>query len=207
MRYMRFLPINSGLIISTALILSACDPASSSVSGISFPKDAQIVAALDAQLKDDPNSAAARELVQTLGGEQGKLKYTIHRVIYRESAYEVHYDAALVMAQPGEQSLRSIYQAMIPDEEKSTLADDSLGSYSTWLKNHAESLEKDPAQQANGQALATTLASLEECYANAKAGDEVVVMQGLGAQLLPERQGLYAEKLPMPATTVRCLPL
>ena len=38
------------------------------------------------------------------------------------------------------------------------------------------------------------------------AGAEVVVMQGLGAQLSPERSGWFAEKLALPDTTAQCLP-
>lgn len=189
------------------MALSACSPSSSGTQDIKYPSDEQITASLNAQLSNDPNSAAARELIQTLGGEKGKLKYAIHQVIYRDSAYEVHYDAVLVMGQSGAQSLQTLYARMIPDEEKAKLPDTALGTYSDWLKSHAETLQKDPAQQTQGVALSSTLAALSECYASTKAGDEVTVMQGLGAQLLPERKGLYAEKLAMPHTTVRCLPV
>lgn len=57
--------------------------------------------------------------------------------------------------------------------------------------------EKTPAQQAQGLALSNTLASLSKCYGEAKPGRKMVVMSGLGALLLPERKGLYAEKLAM----------
>ncbi|WP_423457814.1 hypothetical protein [Ottowia sp. VDI28] len=199
--------LNIGLFITAALMLASCSPAPSGGQNITYPSDEQITAALDAQLASDPNSAAARELIQTLGGEKGKLRYSIHQVIYRESAYEVHYDAVLVMGQPGEQSLQALYARMIPEEERAKLPDTALATYSEWLKNHAETLQKSPDQKAQGQALGNTLAALGECYGGVKPGAEVVVMKGLGAQLLPERKGLYAEKLAMPNAVVRCLPI
>ena len=198
------------IIFLTPLILAlaACTPDSSPFGskGIAYPSDEQISSALEAQLVGDPHSAAARELIQSLGGEKGKLRYTINRVISRGDSFETHYDAVLVMGQPGEQSLQTLYARMIPDEEKSKLPDASLATYSDWLTKHAETLKKTPAQQAQGQALSNTLASLSKCYGEAKLGSEVVVMSGLGALLLPERKGLYAEKLAMPNTEIRCLP-
>ena len=198
------------IIFLTPLILAlaACTPDSSPFGskGIAYPSDEQISSALEAQLVGDPHSAAARELIQSLGGEKGKLRYTINRVISRGDSFETHYDAVLVMGQPGEQSLQTLYARMIPDEEKSKLPDASLSTYSDWLTKHAETLKKTPAQQVQGQALSNTLASLSKCYGEAKPGAEVVVMSGLGALLLPERKGLYAEKLAMPNTEIRCLP-
>ena len=204
---MNYALLNIGMIISMGLMLAACSPAPFGARNIAYPSDEQIIAALNAQLANDPSSAAARELIKTLGGEKGELRYAIHQVIYRESAYEVHYDAMLKMGQPGEQSLEALYARMIPEEEKAKLPEATLATYLTWLKSHAQVLLKDPAQQAQGQALNDTLSSLGECYGAVKPGAEVVVMQGLGAQLFPERKGLYAEKLAMPTTRVRCLPL
>ena len=37
-------------------------------------------------------------------------------------------------------------------------------------------------------------------------GSEVTVMQGLAALISPERNGLFAERIALPDTTVRCLP-
>ncbi|QIL73427.1 hypothetical protein G7048_06605 [Diaphorobacter sp. HDW4B] len=191
------------------IALTACTPESHPFGSqsISYPGDEQISSALEAQLVNDPHSAAARELIQSLGGDKGKLRYTIHRVISRGGgSFEAHYDAVLVMGQPGEQSLQALYARMIPDDEKAKLPDASLAAYSGWLNKHAETLKKNSAQQAQGQALSDTLASLTKCYGEAKPGSEVVVMNGLGALLLPERRGLYAEKLAMPNTEIRCLP-
>lgn len=81
----------------------------------------------------DPHSAAARELIQSLGGKR-KLRYTMfHRVISRGDS-STHYDAVLVMGQPGEQSLQTLYARMIPDEEKSKQPDASCSPASSdWL--------------------------------------------------------------------------
>ncbi|MPN32074.1 hypothetical protein SDC9_179550 [bioreactor metagenome] len=111
------------------------------------------------------------------------------------------------MGQPGTQSLQAIYAEMIPEDERTKLANGTLDVYEKWLTTHAETLKKDPAQQAQGQVLANSVAMLGKCYRDTKAGDEVVVMQGLAAMLLPERQGMYAEKLAAPNTSVRCLPI
>jgi len=204
---MNYSLLNIGTIISAIFMLASCSPTPFGARDIAYPSDEQITSALDAQLAGDPNSAAARGLIQALGGEKGKLRYAIHQVIYRESAYEVHYDAVLVMGQAGEQSLEALYARMIPEEEKAKLPDAALATYSGWLKSHAEALQKDPDQKAQGMALNNTLAALGECYNGVKPGAEVVVMKGLGAQLLPERKGLYAEKLAMPGAAVRCLPI
>ncbi|WP_036595357.1 hypothetical protein [Ottowia thiooxydans] len=194
-------------MVSAAGVLSACSPGSSDGRNITYPSDGQISAALDAQLAGDPNSASARELIQSLGGEKGKLKYSIQQVIYREPAFEVHYDAALVMAQAGEQSLEALYSRMIPEEVRAKLPNSTLAAYTDWLNNHAQELLKDPAQKAQGAALTSTMTALGKCYGGVKPGEEVVVMKGLGAHLLPERKGLFAEKLAMPNATVNCLPI
>ncbi|WP_226858548.1 hypothetical protein [Diaphorobacter aerolatus] len=177
------------------------------MSGISFPEDAKIAEALQTQLKNDPNSATARELVRTLGGEKGSLKFLIKDVIYRQGAYEVHYDAALVMGQAGTDSLKALYAGMVPEADRTRLTPDTRETYEAWLKNQAETLQKDPARKAAGDALASTVELLNQCYQDAKPGAEIPVMQGLGALLSPARSGLYAEKLPRADITVRCLPM
>ncbi|GAB2466515.1 hypothetical protein GCM10027082_17620 [Comamonas humi] len=189
--------------LTAALALAACSPSP----GISYPDDAQIAAALDQQLATDPNSAAALALIRTLGGEQGKLRYQIKRVVYRQGAYEVHYDAALHMGQAGTDSLKALYASMIPEAERGKLSPDALETYEGWLKQHAETLQKDAAHRGEGQVLANTVALLDQCYRRVKPGEEIPVLQTLGALLSPERKGLYAEKIVLPGTTVRCLPL
>lgn len=189
--------------------LTACSPSStpSVFQGVSYPDDAQISAALEQQLADNPQNTAAHELVRTMGGPQGKLRYQIKRVIFRQNAYEVHYDAALVMGQAGTQSLQAIYAEMIPEAERTKLGEGTLDAYEQWLNRHAETLRKDPAQQAQGEVLANSVSMLGKCYREVQPGDEVVVMQGLAAMLLPERAGMYAEKLVTPQTSIRCLPI
>jgi hypothetical protein len=186
--------------------LMACTPSSTppALGGIAFPTDAQISAALDAQFASDRHSGAARELVRTLGGDKGKLRYQIHQVIYRQGAYEARYDAVLVMGQPGTQSLQSLYASMIPEAERAKLPQASLEAYEGWLQQQAESLKKNAPSQA--QALAGTLEMLGKCYRGKEAGADVTVMQGLGALISPERKGLFAEKMALPDTTVQCLP-
>lgn len=187
-------------------VLGACTPSPTppALGGIAFPTDAQISEALEAQFASDRHSGAARELVRTLGGDKGRLRYQIHHVIYRQGAYEARYDAVLVMGQPGAQSLQAIYASMIPEAERAKLPQASLEAYEGWLKQQAESLKKSAPPQA--QALAGTLEMLGKCYRGKEAGAEVTVMQGLGALLSPERKGLFAEKLALPDTTVQCLP-
>lgn len=172
---------------------------------VRYPTDLQIASALEAQFASDRHSAAARDLIRTLGGDKGKLRYQIHQVIYRQGAYEARYDAVLVMGQPGVQSLQALYASMIPEAERTKLPQASLEAYEGWLKQQAESLQKTSAPQA--QALVNTLALLGKCYRDKEAGAEVTVMQGLGALISPERKGLYAEKLALPDTTVHCLPV
>lgn len=186
--------------------LAACSPSSTppALGGIAFPTDAQISEALQAQFASDRHSDAARELVRTLGGDQGKLRYGIHHVIYRQGAYEARYDAVLVLGQPGAQSLQALYASMIPEAERAKLPGAGLEAYEGWLKQQAESLKKSAPAQA--QALAGTLEMLGKCYRDKEAGAEVTVMRGLGALISPERKGLFAEKLALPDTTVQCLP-
>lgn len=187
--------------------LAACSPSGAppALGSIAFPADEQVTAALEAQFASDRNSAAARDLVRTLGGDKGRLRYQIHQVIYRQGAYEARYDAVLVMGQPGAQSLQALYASMIPEAERTKLPAGDLNAYEGWLKQQAESLKKTSAPQA--QALAGTLEMLDKCYRGKEAGAEVTVMQGLGALLSPERKGgLHAEKLALPDTTVQCLP-
>ena len=186
-------------------ILTACSPSSTppALGGIAYPTDEQVSAALEAQFASDRHSAAARDLVRTLGGDKGRLRYKIHQVVYRQGAYEARYDAVLVMGQPGAQSLQALYASMIPEAERAKLPG-GLDAYEGWLKQQAESLKKTSAPQA--QALTGTLEMLGKCYRGAKEGEEIVVMQGLAARLVPERSGLFAEKIPAAATTVHCLP-
>jgi len=197
------------LPLSLVLGLAACSPSStpSAFQQITYPDDAQISLALDRQLADNPQSTAVQDLVRTLGGPQGKLRYQIKRVIFRQNAYEVHYDAALVMGQAGTQSLQTIYAQMIPESERAKLTGATLDTYEQWLNQHAESLKKDPAQRVQGEILAESVSMLGKCYRQAQPDNEIVVMQGLAAMLLPEREGMYAEKLLVPHTSVSCLPL
>lgn len=193
-------------LMAAALGLQGCSPAAdpAALPKIAFPSDAQISTALEAQFASDPDSAAARDLVRTLGGEQGRLRYQIRHVIYRQGAYEARYDAVLVMGQPGAQSLQALYATMIPEAERGKLPQATLEAYETWLRNQAEALRKTAPQQA--QSLARTLELLGRCYRDQQPGAEVTLMQGLGALVSPERNGLYAEKLALPGTTVNCLP-
>lgn len=50
-------------------ILTACSPSSTppALGGIAYPTDEQVSAALEAQFASDRHSAAARDLVRTLG--------------------------------------------------------------------------------------------------------------------------------------------
>lgn len=196
---MKFIILRGFLYLAAGAGLAACNPQAPS-----FPSDAQISAALEAQFAADPHSAAARELVRTLGGDKGRLRYQVHQVIYRQGAYEARYDAVLVMGQPGTQSLQGLFAGMIPEAERAKLPQASLEAYEGWLRQHAQSLEKTSPQQA--QALAQTLDLLGKCYRDRQPGAEVTVMQGLGALISHERNGLFAEKLALPETTVQCLP-
>lgn len=194
-------------LVLVAGTVGGCSPSAGpgALGEVPYPTDVQIAAALEAQFAGDRNSAAARELVRTLGGDKGKLRYQIHQVIYRQGAYEARYDAVLVMGQPGVQSLQALYANMIPEAERAKLPQASLETYEGWLQQQAESLKKTSPPQA--QTLANTLDLLGKCYRDKEAGAEVTVMQGLGALISPERKGLYAEKLALPDTTAHCLPV
>lgn len=201
---MKFRIFGSCLCVTAACALWACSPASSSGNGgISFPSDAEIASALEKQFAQDRNSAAARELIRTLGGAEGKLRYQVRDVIYRQGAYEARYDAVLVMGQAGEESLRTLYASMVPEAERSKLPT-TLEAYESWLKEQAAKNNKNGPREAQG--LADTLAVLADCYREAKQGSEVTVIEGLGALLSPARSGLFAEKLALPDTALRCLP-
>lgn len=199
---MKSITPHGAVLTAATLLLAACSP--SAPPPITYPSDAQISAALETQFASDRNSAAARELIRTLGGDKGKLRFQIHHVIYRQGSYEARYDAVLVMGQPGAQSLQALYASMIPEPEHAKLPEASLPAYENWLKQQAETLKKTSAPQA--AALQNTLEMLGKCYRDQQAGTEVTVMQGLGALISPERNGLYAEKLALPDTTARCLP-
>ncbi|RZJ62634.1 MAG: hypothetical protein EON49_01555 [Acidovorax sp.] len=199
---MKLITLHHGVFFVAVATLCGCSP--SAAPPIVFPSDVQISAALEAQFAGDRHSAAARELIRTLGGDKGKLRYQIHQVIYRQGAYEARYDAVLVMGQPGLQSLQALYASMIPEAERTKLPQASLEVYEGWLKEQAQALKKTSAPQA--AALEKTLELLGNCYRDQQAGAEVIVMQGLGALISPERNGLYAEKLALPDTTARCLP-
>ena len=187
-------------------VLLACSPVSTpeTFGAIAYPTDAQISMALEGQFSSDRHSAAARDLIRTLGGEKGKLRYQIHQVIYRQGAYEARYDAVLVMGQSGAQSLQALYASMIPEAERAKLPEANLDAYEGWLTQQVATLQKTSVPQA--QALASTLELLGECYRKQPIGAEITVMHGLGALISPERSGLYVEKMALPDTTARCLP-
>ncbi|RYF53406.1 MAG: hypothetical protein EOO27_26260 [Comamonadaceae bacterium] len=201
------MPLNR-LVIACALtaLLSACSPGNQGFDGggITYPSDAQITSALQQQFAGDANSASARELVKTLGGEKGELRYRIQRVVYRQGAFEAHYDAVLHLGQPGAQSLTALYASMIPESDRLQLKAQTLDAYEAWLKQQAASVEKSAPDQA--RALTRTVDVLGKCYRDAPAGTDVVVMQGLAALLSPERKGLYAEKLASDRAAILCLP-
>ncbi len=198
--------ISCNMVIAT---LAACSPGGSSSdayqsSDIRFPSDEQVSAALREQFAQDPNSASARELVRTLGGEKGLLRYRVRHVLYLQGPFEARYDAVLQLGQPGTRSLQTLYGTMIPEADRQKLAAQDLQHYEDWLKQYAASLQKSAPEQAS--ALTRSMEMLGKCYRGAKEGEEIVVMQGLAARLIPERSGLFAEKIPAAATTVHCLP-
>lgn len=191
------------MFAGAAVLLWGCSPSGAPSAG--YPSDEQISAALEAQFQQDRNSEAARELIRTLGGDKGRLRYQIRHVIARPGgAFEARYDAVLVMGQPGQQSLQALYASMVPEPERAKLPEASLEKYEGWLRQQAEALKKTSAPQA--AALQATLEMLGKCYRDQQAGAEVTVMQGLGALLSPERSGWFAEKLALPDTAARCLP-
>ena len=180
--------------------LTACKP-----TAIAFPEDADIAKALQANMAQDANSAKARELIQTLGGEKGQLDYKVHRVVYRQGAFEAQYDVSLRMGQTGADSLQKLYATMIPKEEAAKLPEQTLGAYEKWLGDNAQSLEKSDPQQ--GAALKATLQNLGQCFREVKPNDSVALMSGLAALISPARDGWYADKLQSPQAQLRCLPL
>lgn len=180
--------------------LTACKPAA-----IAFPEDADIAKALQANMAQDANSAKARELIQTLGGEKGQLDYKVHRVVYRQGAFEAQYDVSLRMGQTGAESLQKLYATMIPKEEAAKLPEQTLAAYEKWLGDNAQSLEKSDPQQ--GAALKATLQNLGQCFREVKSNDSVALMSGLAALISPARDGWYADKLQSPQAQLRCLPL
>ncbi|RZL83901.1 MAG: hypothetical protein EOP76_21925 [Variovorax sp.] len=156
-------------------------------------------------MAQDANSAKARELIQTLGGEKGQLDYKVHRVVYRQGAFEAQYDVSLRMGQTGADSLQKLYATMIPKEEAAKLPEQTLGAYEKWLGDNAQSLEKSDPQQ--GAALKATLQNLGQCFREVKPNDSVALMSGLAALISPARDGWYADKLQSPQAQLRCLPL
>ncbi|XAH24741.1 hypothetical protein AAFF27_05990 [Xylophilus sp. GW821-FHT01B05] len=191
----------------SALMLAGCGrgDSGSAHSGLSFPADSAIAEALRQDFAQNPGNAQARTLIATLGGEKGELGYKIHRVVYRQGAFEAQYDVSLHMARPGAESLQKLYAGMIPEDLRAKLPEQTLPAYEKWLGEQATAVEKsDPAQAAG---LRRTLASLGECYRNAKAGDDVLLMEGLSALVSPAREGWYAEKMESARLQLRCLPL
>lgn len=198
------------VLLAAAAGLAGCDrPAAQGRgtphAGIVFPADGDIDQALQAAFAQDPGNAKARELVRLLGGEQGRLEYKVHRVVYRQGAFEARYDVALHMGQDGAESLRQLYATMVPADEAAKLQDKSLDGYEQWLRRSAEALDKAAPQQA--ATLRASLAALGSCYRERKSGDSVALMQGLGALVSPARDGWYAEKMQSPGLQVLCLPV
>lgn len=194
-------------LVACALLalLSACDRPGAGPAGIAFPDDAAITQALKTDFDGNPDNAAARELIATLGGAQGRLDYRIQRVISRQGAFEAQYDVSLHLSRAGAESLQQLYGNMIPKDAREKLPEQTLSAYETWLAGQAASGDKTDAAQA--AALRRSLATLDECYKNAKAGDDVTLMQGLAALVSPARDGWYAEKLESSQLRLRCLPL
>lgn len=203
-RAQRYMALPAVLLLASAL--AACSPQGEGFRGgdIDYPSDVQITAALQAQFASDPNSASARDLVKTLGGDKGELRYRIQRVVYRQGAFEAHYDAVLHLGQPGAQSLTSLYAGMIPEGERLQLKAQTLQAYEAWLRQQASQQEKTAPDAS--RALVRTLDVLGKCYRDAQPATDVVVMQGLAALISPERSGLYAEKLASDRAAILCLP-
>ena len=200
--------LSAGMAAGALLVsLTACERpgAGARHDGIAFPDDTAITQALKTDFDSNPDNAAARELIATLGGAQGRLDYRIQRVVYRQGAFEARYDVSLHLARTGAESLQQLYGNMIPKEVREKLPEQTLAAYETWLAGQAASGDKSDAAQA--AALRRSLATLNECYRNAKAGDDVLLMQGLAALVSPARDGWFAEKLESPQLRLRCLPL
>lgn len=185
------------------LALGGCDGRSGGSIRPDFPGDEAISAALLRDYRDDPGNAQARELVQVLGGPKGSLRFDIRQVVWRQGAYEVHYDASVVMAQAGTESLRQLYATLVP-AGTTDLADKSLAGHEAWLAARAQALEKSAPQQA--AQLRGNLDALGKCYRTVREGEAVRVMEGLRALVSPARDGLYAEKLEAPRLRLQCLP-
>lgn len=196
-------------VVGCALLLAACDGSGNhgkaGTGSVAFPADAEITQALKADFEQDANNAKAQELVRTLGGEGGALEYRIKRVIYRQGAFETHYDVDLRMGQAGEQSLKSLYLAMIPKEQAAKLPEQSQAEARKWLLGNADSQQAANPQQA--AALRASVEALDKCYGAAKPKDAVVLMEGLAALVSPAREGWFAEKMQSAGASLRCLPL
>jgi hypothetical protein len=204
-------PLFISCLTLAVAVLSGCDrivwpigaAGAARLNGIQFPADAEIAAALAASFAKDPNTVQARTLLTTLGGERGQLDYQIRNVVYRQGAYEAHYDVALQLGQAGADSLNKLYASMVPPAEREKLPQD-LGSGEKWLAGQAQGLEKtDPAQAG---ALRKLMDTLGTCYRQAKTGDKVILMTSLVSLVSVSRTGWYAEKMPSPEMALRCLP-
>jgi hypothetical protein len=194
-------------VILTAGLLAGCDRTPQGVvrNGVQFPADAEIATSLADNFKQDPNTAQARALLSTLGGESGQMDYVVRNVVSRNGAFEAHYDVMLRLGQPGADSLQKLYASMVPAAERDKLAAQDPAAGERWLAAQALALEKTDAAQA--AALRKTMQTLGSCYRNAKTGDKVPLMEGLVALMSPSRNGWYAEKLTSPTTVLRCLPV
>lgn len=172
--------------------------------GVQFPADAAVAAALAENFRQDPNTAQARTLLATLGGERGQLDYRVRNIVSRSGAFEAHYDVMLRLGQPGAESLQKLYATMVPAGEREKLPKQDLAAHEQWLATQVQQLEKTDAAQA--AALRKTVQTLGTCYRQTKAGDEVLLMERLVALISPSRDGWYAEKLSSPTMAMRCLP-
>jgi hypothetical protein len=197
------------MILALALLgagATGCNRESAGVvrNSVQFPADAAIAAALADNFKQDPNTAQARVLLGTLGGERGQLDYRVRNVVSRNGSFEAHYDVTLKLGQTGTESLQKLYGTMVPASESNKWPAQDLAAHERWLTAQAQQLEKTDAPQAT--ALRKTIQTLSNCYRDAKAGDEILLMERLAALVSPSRDGWYAEKLSSPTMTVRCLP-
>lgn len=194
-------PIPIRLFPSLALaLLTACGGHS-----IDFPSDSEITGALRANFEESADNAGARALVAQLGGDKGRLDYGVRRVIWRQGAFEAHYDVQLRMGRAGTDSLQAMYAEMIPPAQRQPLGKATRDSALQWLRQHADSLEASAPAEA--QRLRATLERMERCYADAAAGAAVPLMRGLRALLSPTRDGWYAERLQSAEMELQCLPL
>ena len=208
-RFFRPAAVCSGVAFGLLALLAGCDRGAGANEvtrhGIAFPGDAEIAKALAADFALDANNAKARELIQRLGGAEGRIDYTVHQVIYRQGAFETRYDVRLKMSQSGADSLQKLYAAMIPADEAAKLPAQTLAAYDQWLADSVRALEKtEPAQAAT---LRATLDKLGKCFREVRPGDDVPLMVGLVALVSPTRDGWHAEKLPAPQLQLQCLPI